>query len=150
MLSRSNCGTPMLLVAGCIAVRLMFIVKVVLRIIFRNWPDRHCQAINRSASAAPRRRYQAMTKPVFSKPFTQQEAIPEAGIARAVEIMKTGRLHRYNLLPDEAGEAAALEMEYAKWQGADYCIACTSGGYAIQLGLRVCGVKPGDKVLANA
>ena len=91
-----------------------------------------------------------MTKPVFSKPFTQQEAIPEAGIARAVEIMKTGRLHRYNLLPDEAGEAAALEMEYAKWQGADYCIACTSGGYAIQLGLRVCGVKPGDKVLANA
>ena len=91
-----------------------------------------------------------MTKPVFSKPFTQQEAIPEAGIARAVEIMKTGRLHRYNLLPDEAGEAATLEMEYAKWQGADYCIACTSGGYAIQLGLRVCGVKPGDKVLANA
>ena len=56
-----------------------------------------------------------MTKPVFSKPFTQQEAIPEAGIARAVEIMKTGRLHRYNLLPDEAGEAAALEIEYAKW-----------------------------------
>ena len=46
-----------------------------------------------------------MTKPVFSKPFTQQEAISEAGIARAVEIMKTGRLHRYNLLPDEAGEA---------------------------------------------
>jgi dTDP-4-amino-4,6-dideoxygalactose transaminase len=91
-----------------------------------------------------------MTKPVFSKPFTQQEAIPEAGIARAIEIMKTGRLHRYNLLPGEAGEAAALEMEYAKWQGADYCIACTSGGYAIQLGLRVCGVKPGDKVLANA
>ena len=91
-----------------------------------------------------------MTKQVFSKPFTQQEAIPEAGIARAVEIMKTGRLHRYNLLPDEAGEAAALEMEYARWQGVDYCIACTSGGYAIQLGLRVCGVKPGDKVLANA
>ena len=46
-----------------------------------------------------------MTTQVFSKPFTQQEAIPEAGIARAVEIMKTGRLHRYNLLPDEAGEA---------------------------------------------
>ena len=86
-----------------------------------------------------------MTKPVFSKPFTQQEAIPEAGIARAIEIMKTGRLHRYNLLPDEAGEAATLEMEYAKWQGADYCIACTSGGYAIQLGLRVCGVKPADE-----
>ena len=91
-----------------------------------------------------------MTKMMFTKPFTQQEAIPEAGIERAVDILKTGRLHRYNLLPDEAGEAAALEMEYAEWQGADYCVACTSGGYAIQLGLRVCGVEPGDKVLANA
>jgi len=91
-----------------------------------------------------------MTQTVFRKPFTQQEGIPEAGIKRAVEIMQTGRLHRYNLLPDEVGEVAALEMEYAKWQGAAYCVACTSGGYAIQLGLRICGVKPGDKVLANA
>jgi len=91
-----------------------------------------------------------MTQAVFRKPFTQQEGIPEAGIKRAVEIMQTGRLHRYNLLPDEVGEVAALEMEYAKWQGADYCVACASGGYAIQLGLRICGVKPGDKVLANA
>jgi len=86
----------------------------------------------------------------FTKPFTQQEAIPDAGIARAIDILKTGRLHRYNLLPDEVGEVAALEMEYAKWQGVDFCVACTSGGYAIQLALRVCGVKPGDKVLANA
>ena len=91
-----------------------------------------------------------MTKMIFTKPFTQQEAIPEAGIERAVDILKTGRLHRYNLLPDEAGEAASLEMEYAEWQGTDYCVACTSGGYAIQLGLRICGVEPGDKVLANA
>lgn len=91
-----------------------------------------------------------MTQTVFRKPFTQQEGIPEAGIKRAVEIMQTGRLHRYNLLPDEVGDVAALEMEYAKWQGAAYCVACTSGGYAIQLGLRICGVKPGDKVLANA
>ena len=86
----------------------------------------------------------------FTKPFTQQEAIPDAGIARAIDILKTGRLHRYNLLPDEVGEVAALEMEYAKWQGVNFCVACTSGGYAIQLALRVCGVKPGDKVLANA
>ncbi len=91
-----------------------------------------------------------MTKMIFTKPFTQQEAIPEAGIERAVDILKTGRLHRYNLLPDEAGEAAALEMEYAEWQGTDYCVACTSGGYAIQLGLRICGVELGDKVLENA
>jgi len=91
-----------------------------------------------------------MTQTNFSKTFTQQEAIPEAGIARAVEIMKSGRLHRYNLAGNEKSEASCLEMEYAKWQGADYCLACTSGGYAIQLALRVCGVTPGDNVLANA
>ncbi len=91
-----------------------------------------------------------MTQANFSKPFTQQEAIPEAGIERAVEIMKSGRLHRYNLTANEESEASCLEMEYAKWQGTNYCLACTSGGYAIQLALRVCGAKPGDKILANA
>ena len=91
-----------------------------------------------------------MTKAFFDKPFTQQEAIPDAGIERAIEIMKSGRLHRYNLAENEDSEASRLEMEYADWQGADYCLACTSGGYAIQLALRVCGVEPGDRVLANA
>ena len=91
-----------------------------------------------------------MSKVIFSKPFTQQEQIPDAGIDRAVEIMKTGRLHRYNLVADEDSEASSLEVEFARWQEVDYCLACTSGGYAIQLALRVCGVKPGDKVLANA
>jgi len=87
---------------------------------------------------------------VFTKPFTQQESIPDAGIARAVEIMQSGRLHRYNLAKGEESEASLLEMEFARWQEVDYCLACTSGGYAIQLALRVTGVKPGDKVLANA
>ena len=91
-----------------------------------------------------------MEKLVFTKSFTQQEAIPEAGIARAVELMQTGRLHRYNLADGDVNDVSQLEMEYANWQEADYCVACTSGGYAIQLGLRVCGVKPGDKILANA
>ncbi len=91
-----------------------------------------------------------MSKVKFSKSFTQQEKIPDAGIDRAVEIMKTGRLHRYNLVADEDSEASSLEVEFARWQEVDYCLACTSGGYAIQLALRVCGVKPGDKVLANA
>ena len=52
-----------------------------------------------------------MTQTIFSKPFTQQEAIPEVGIKRAVEIMKSGRLHRYNLAGNEDSEASCLEME---------------------------------------
>ncbi len=87
---------------------------------------------------------------MFSKSFTQQESIPEDGIARAIEIMRTGRLHRYNVEPGEESEVSLLEREYADWQGSDYCIACASGGYAISLALRVAGVKHGDKVLANA
>ena len=86
----------------------------------------------------------------FAKPFTQQEAIPQGGIDRAVEILQTGRLHRYNLAEGETSEASLLEQEYAQYQGADYCLACTSGGYAIALALRICRVKPGDQVLANA
>ena len=86
----------------------------------------------------------------FDKPFTQQEPIPEEGIARALDIMRSGRIHRYNLAGDEKGEVAALEQEYAKWQGQDYCLATTSGGTAIQLALRAAGVTPGDLVLANA
>ena len=87
---------------------------------------------------------------VFQKPFTQQEPIPQEGIARAIEILQTGRLHRYNLTPDEAGEVALLEQDYAAWQEQDYCVATTSGGTAIQLALRAAGVEHGDLILANA
>ena len=91
-----------------------------------------------------------MTEVEFKKSFTQQEPIPDDGIALANEIMRTGRLHRYNLEPDEDSQASMLETEFSQWQEVDYCVACTSGGYAIQLALRICGVNPGDKVLANA
>jgi dTDP-4-amino-4,6-dideoxygalactose transaminase len=86
----------------------------------------------------------------MSKSFTQQEPVPEAAIARVVEILRSGRLHRYNLAPGEESEAAALEREFAAWQGARYCLACSSGGYALHVALRAAGLAPGDKVLANA
>ena len=86
----------------------------------------------------------------FEKPFTQQEPIPEAGIERAVEIMRTGRLHRYNVLEGELGEVALLEQEYAAYQGVPYCLACASGGYALHIALKACGIEAGDRVLTNA
>lgn len=91
-----------------------------------------------------------MTQIRFEKSFTQQESIPEEGIKLATDLMRSGRLHRYNLEPDEQSQASLLEKEFALWQGVNYCLACASGGYAIQLALRVCGVKSGDKILANA
>lgn len=86
----------------------------------------------------------------FEKSFTQQEAIPESGIDRVIEVLRTGRLHRYNTVSGEVGEVALLEAEYAAYQGSKYCLAVTSGGQAIQIALRASGLKPGDKILANA
>jgi dTDP-4-amino-4,6-dideoxygalactose transaminase len=91
-----------------------------------------------------------MNKPAFTKPFTQQEAIPEAGIERAVEVMRGGRLHRYNTLAGETAEAALLEREYAAYMGQRYCLACTSGGYALHIALKAAGIEPGEPVLSNA
>lgn len=86
----------------------------------------------------------------FDKPFTQQEPIPEAGIERAVAVLRSGRLHRYNTEAGELGEAALLEREYADFQGVPYCLACASGGYALHIALKACGLRAGDKVLSNA
>jgi len=91
-----------------------------------------------------------MEKLVFSKPFTQQEAIPESGIEQAVAVMRTGRLHRYNTLAGETAAAAQLEQEYAAYMGQSYCLACTSGGYALHIALKAAGIEPGDAVLCNA
>ena len=47
---------------------------------------------------------------IFKGNFTQQEPLPEDAIEAAVAVMRHGRLHRYNLVGDEAGEAALLEQ----------------------------------------
>ena len=49
----------------------------------------------------------------FSKPFTQQESIPEKGIEQAIEVLRSGRLHRYNTAPGELGEAATLAFLFS-------------------------------------
>jgi len=64
-----------------------------------------------------------MAKTRFNNPFTQQEAIPQAGIDAAVELMQTGRLHRYNTIEGETAAAALLERAYADYMGQRYCLA---------------------------
>lgn len=87
---------------------------------------------------------------IFTGSFTQQEPIPEEGIAAALEVMRSGRLHRYNLTEGELGETALLEQEFATWLGAKYALAVASGGYAMATALRAVGVQPGEPVLTNA
>ncbi|PPB80954.1 dTDP-4-amino-4,6-dideoxygalactose transaminase [Albidovulum inexpectatum] len=91
-----------------------------------------------------------MNGKTFSGNFTQQEPIPEDAIAAATEVLRSGRLHRYNMVAGEEPHAALLEREYAAWQGARHCLATTSGGAALQIALRALGVRPGDRVLTNA
>ena len=87
---------------------------------------------------------------VFKGVFTQQEPIPEDGIAAALGVMRSGRLHRYNLVGDEVGEVGDLEREFAAATGARFALAVASGGYALACALRAVGVKPGERVLTNA
>ena len=87
--------------------------------------------------------------PNFEGNFTQQLPIPEEAIERAVAVMRSGRLHRYNVADGEVPETVQLENEFAAYMGARFCLACASGGYALQTALRAFGVSPGEPVLTN-
>jgi len=64
--------------------------------------------------------------------------------------MQSGRLHRYNVAhADELSETAALEVEFARYQEQKYCLACASGGYALQLAMRAFGVENAEPILTN-
>ena len=90
-----------------------------------------------------------MTRKIFTRPFTQQEAISQEAINSATEVLKTGRLHRYNTIEDEISQVSLLEQEYANYQGSRYCLACTSCGYALSIALKAAGLESGEYVLTN-
>jgi dTDP-4-amino-4,6-dideoxygalactose transaminase len=85
----------------------------------------------------------------FSGSFTQQESLDDTVIAAATEVLRSGRLHRYNIVPDQLSQASQLEQAFAAYQGARYCLACASGGYAMAIALRAAGLKQGEAVLTN-
>ena len=90
---------------------------------------------------------------VFRGSFTQQRPLPPEAEAAALAVLRSGRLHRYNLAQHEAGdggETGALEREFAAFTGARHCLAVASGGQALALALRAAGVAPGESVLTNA
>lgn len=86
----------------------------------------------------------------FEGDLSQPVPIPEAAIQRAVAIMRTGRLHRYDETRGDQSEVAALEAEFAGQLGRNYCVALNSGGCALFVALKAAGVQPGDAVLTNA
>jgi len=85
----------------------------------------------------------------LTRDLTEPEPIPEAGIARALELMRSGRLFRYGEMGADQLDVSLLEAEFAAFVGRRYCVAVNSGGSAIFLALKVAGVAPGDPVLVN-
>ena len=99
----------------------------------------------------------------FKKDLKTPDSIPEVGIERAVKLMETGRLYRYNfnfefeedsdkkILDYElASEVAKLESEFSNYTGHKYAIAVNSCGSALFLSLKAAGIEFQDKVLTNA
>jgi dTDP-4-amino-4,6-dideoxygalactose transaminase len=87
--------------------------------------------------------------PRLARDMTEPEPIPEAGIRRATELMRTGRLFRYGEMGADQNDAALLEQEFAALVGRRFCVAVNSGGAAIFLALKVLDVAPGEPVLVN-
>ncbi|MDW3177767.1 MAG: DegT/DnrJ/EryC1/StrS aminotransferase family protein [Acidimicrobiia bacterium] len=91
-----------------------------------------------------------MNLPTVELDFTEQPPIPPRGIARANELMASGRLFRYGEAGAEELDVAALERDFAASVGARFCVATNSCGASLAVALRAVGVMPGDKVLMNA
>jgi dTDP-4-amino-4,6-dideoxygalactose transaminase len=87
--------------------------------------------------------------PCLTRDLTEPEPIPEAGIARANELMRSGRLFRYGEMGIDQLDASQLELEFAAFVGRKFCVAVNSGGGALFLALKVAGVQPGQSVLVN-
>ncbi len=81
--------------------------------------------------------------------LTKQEPIPLAGVAAALALMASGKLHRYGETGGKPSEASALEAEFARELGVKYCVALNSCGSTMFVALKAAGVKPGDAVLSN-
>ena len=78
------------------------------------------------------------------------DPVPEEGQLEALELMKTGKMYRYNVKTAEESVISQCEVEIAAYTGHKYCVALNSCGSALMLLLKTTGLKNGDKVLSNA
>ena len=91
-----------------------------------------------------------MRRTFVTKDIKTPDPIPVEGQEEALELMRTGRLYRYNVGPGEESTVSVCEKEIADYTGFKYCVGLNSCGSALMLLLKTTGLKPGDKVLSNA
>mmetsp|Transcript_17293 Transcript_17293/g.41355 ORF Transcript_17293/g.41355 Transcript_17293/m.41355 type:complete len:486 (-) Transcript_17293:162-1619(-) len=94
-----------------------------------------------AAASAPLRKPER-----FLKDFSQPMAIPEDGIAAAVDVMRSGRLFRYCATDSQV---TAAEAEFAGLVEHKYALGVNSCSSAIMLAMILVGVQAGDEVLTN-
>jgi len=82
--------------------------------------------------------------------FTEQPPIPPEGVARANELMASGRLFRYGETGSQELDVAKLERDFAALAGTRFCVALNSCGASLAVALKAVGVTHGDPVLMNA
>jgi dTDP-4-amino-4,6-dideoxygalactose transaminase len=91
-----------------------------------------------------------MERTRVSKDIKTPDPVPVEGQEAALELMKTGRLYRYNVAPGEESVVSMCEKEICEYTGFKYCVGLNSCGSALMLMLKTSGLKPGGKVLSNA
>lgn len=78
------------------------------------------------------------------------DPVPVEGQEAALELMRTGRMYRYNVKDAEGSVVSQCEREIADYTGFKYCVALNSCGSALMLLLKTTGLQPGGKVISNA
>jgi dTDP-4-amino-4,6-dideoxygalactose transaminase len=90
------------------------------------------------------------TRASIKRDIKTPDPVPVAGQQAAVELMKTGRMYRYNVPNAEASIVSQCEKDVADYTGHKYCVALNSCGSALMLMLKCTGLEHGDKVISNA
>ena len=85
----------------------------------------------------------------LSRDLTEPEPIPEAGIARANELMRSGRLFRYGEQGADSPTCPGWSRNSRPWSAAGIVSRSIRAGPRSFLALKVLGVAPGDPVLVN-
>lgn len=91
-----------------------------------------------------------MRCPGMTKDLSEPVPIPQSGIDRAMEILRSGRLFRYGEFAGGDAEVARLEKDFARYLDSRYAVAMNSCGSTMFVALKCAGVTAGDRVLVNA
>lgn len=91
------------------------------------------------------------------KPFTNWPVFDENEIENIVQVVKSGKWWRFaygegvelkeKSSGDDRAQVVLFQEEFAKYQDAEYGLACANGTAALEIALKALGIGPGDEVI---